>query len=418
MNKLRVLLIAPECPWPPDLGLKTHLFHVIRELADGTDLTVHGFYFSEPERDRWRTFARDQGFALGGLAPVHAGWRLRWEQLRCLAAGRPLAGARYAVAAAQRSVRRNVTEAARNGCPYDWVAFEVFHTLMQLPAGTGPRRILFPVDCYSLYYSRMHEHASTAKEWLRTLYLRATCARMERRLYQGMDLIATVAEADAAALRRQLPGVRVEVLSVPVTDRPERRAFAPGGRTPRVLVGGYFAMPTIAHDARLFLEAWARQPARPSAELIVWGRGAREAGLEALCRRAGAQLVEWVDDYDSFLADADVYVYPQRFACGVQTKIQQAMRAGLAVLAAPVVMEPLGVTHGVEGWSILGPEAAASDLASLLRNLADIDRLGGAAATLMQERFAPELIGRQLNSLLADAEFSGLVHDHDHLLPC
>ena len=132
-----------------------------------------------------------------------------------------------------------------------------------------------------------------------------------------------------------------------------------------------------------------------------------------------AELVEWVEEYDGFLAAADVYVYPQSFACGVQTKIQQAMRAGLAVLAAPVVMDPLGVRHGESGWTISGPRAAAGDLRELLRNPAQIDRLGAAAAALMRERFAPELVGRQLRDLLDAAPPAVLAPEgcsHDHLL--
>lgn len=421
MKPLRVLLVAPECPWPPDIGLKTHLFHMISELAAHTELSVYGFYFTDEERARWQQWAAHQGFTLAGQASVHQGVRLRWEQLRCLLRGRPLAEGRYAVRGARREVAASVEQAAAAGRPFDWVAYEVFHTLMGEPDGPpgSARRLLFPVDCYSLYYARMHAQASTLAEWLRTRYLAWTCARMERRLYSSLHLLATVAEADAAALRRQVPGVRVEVVPVPTADRRERLPLGPTGRRPRVLIGGYFAMPTIAHDTRLFLRAWLRQPSRPPADLVVWGRGARAAGLEADCRAAGVQLVEWVEDYDAFLASGDIYVYPQRFACGVQTKIQQAMRAGLAVLASAIVLEPLRVRDRQEGWAVAEPAAAARLLAELLLRPEEIDRLGAAAAARMRDCFAPARVGHQLLGLLGrPARQPERETEHDHLLSC
>jgi glycosyltransferase involved in cell wall biosynthesis len=402
----KVLLIAPECPWPADIGLKTHLWHVIQAWTGAVELTVFGFYHTGEERRRWASFAARQGFRLGGLAPVQQGRAWRWGQARCLGTGRPLVEARYASRQARQEVQALVSSAEAAGSPFAWVAFEVFHTLMPLQFGAPTRQLLFPVDSYTLYYARMHQQASSLGEWLRTGYLRWVCERMERRRYGGMDRIVTVAAPDASALRRLLPDAPVEVVPVPAAAVAERVASGPKQR-PRVLVAGYFGIPTIARDTELFLQAWRELPARPEAELIVWGRGSNRAQMEAACQAAGARLVEWVDNYEEFLASGDLYVYPQRFACGVQTKVQQAMRAGLAVMAVPEVLAPLGARHGSEGWQIQHPRQAAAELAALLPQGPRWERLGTGAAALMEREFSPERIHAQLRALVGAAPDGG-----------
>lgn len=398
MKRLRILLIAPECPWPADLGLKTHLLHVMQAWAPVCDLAVFGFYFTEAEAERWRRLAAREGFSLAGLAPVLAGGRLAAARVACLMRMRPFALARYRDRVANREAQAIVDRAAAEGRPFDWVAYEVFHTMMPLRLPPQTRQLLFPVDCYSLYYERMHEHASTLPEWLRTLFLRLVCRRMERR-YRGLDSLVTVAAADAHALRRLVPGGQVEVVPVPA-EVTQARAAGERRETPRVLVAGYFGIPTIARDTRLFLEAWSSQSGRPAAELVVWGRGARRAGLGPAAAAAGARIVEWVDDYGGFLASGDIYVYPQRFACGVQTKVQQAMRAGLAVIAVPEVLDALDVTDGRQGLTVGHPREAARELAALLADPDRRERLGAAGAAWMESRFSAEIVRAQLQAVV------------------
>jgi glycosyltransferase involved in cell wall biosynthesis len=383
--------------------LKNHLIQVIEAWAPACELTVFGFYFTAAESRRWQEFAGRAGFEIGGLAPVREGLALRLAQAAALAGLRPLAEARYRDAGVLDAVQRLVTAAEDRGQPFDWVAHEVFHTLLPLAFRARTQRLLFPVDSYSLYYSRMERLASGPVEWLRSRYLSEACWRLERS-YRNLDRIVTVAEPDAAEFRRLLPGQRIDV--VPVAVEARRRRQGGGLARPRILVTGYLGIPTIARDTRLFLETWAAQEP-PPAELIVWGRGGQRAGLDRLAREAGAEMVEWVDDYDEFLASGDVYVYPQRFACGVQTKVQQAMVAGLPVIAGPDVLGPLGARHAVEAWSVDGPENAARDLAKLLRDRPRLERIGAAAASLMDRQFSPRLIHAKLREVIGIAEPAG-----------
>jgi len=400
MKAPKILYIAHECPWPADIGLKNHLLHMIRQFQRIGELHVFGYYLRPGDRARWESFAVSEGFTLVGLEPMLDGARLRRRQAACLLRGRPLVEARYDTAPAGRAVAGALAAAGQSGQPFDWVAYELFPTMLRLPEGS-PRQLLFPVDSYSLYYSRMREQASGLGEWVRASYLAWACGRAERKRYGAADVMATVAPADAQALARQVPGARIEVVPVPAEGRLARLPFRGRARRPRVLVCGYYGMPTIARDTGLFLDAWRKPGAAFEHELVVWGRGAAAAGLARRVHALGGQILEWAPDYDATLAAGDIYVYPQRFACGVQTKVQQAMTAGLAVVAGPAVLGALGARGGEEAYAADDPAAAAAALAELLaQGPGEIDRIGAAGARLMREKFSENSIEDRLRRIL------------------
>lgn len=167
-------------------------------------------------------------------------------------------------------------------------------------------------------------------------------------------------------------------------------------RPARVLVCGAFWMPAVEADTLRFLRGWKAT----AAELIVWGRGASEA-LRAATTAAGGRYVEWVDDYGAFLASGDIYVYPQRAAAGLQTKVQHAMGAGLAVVAVSEILEALGVDSDLAAVAVepAGMVAATLDLAA---DRVRREAIGAAAREHVARHFAPEVVRAKLQQLMAE----------------
>jgi glycosyltransferase involved in cell wall biosynthesis len=210
--------------------------------------------------------------------------------------------------------------------------------------------------------------------------------------------VAPVSEVDAAALRALGLGERVRVVPVAARLAVERRNGR-GEGWPRVVVAGNFTIPSIAADARRFLAAWR---GRDGVELVVWGRGA------SALRQEGAWAVEWVEDYAGFLASADVYVYPQRYAAGLQTKVQDAMRAGCAVVAASGTLLPLGVVDGREARCGASPEEMVAMAGELAREPERTRAMGRAARALMERRFGAEVVAAQLREALGVSEMAAV----------
>jgi glycosyltransferase involved in cell wall biosynthesis len=193
-------------------------------------------------------------------------------------------------------------------------------------------------------------------------------------------------------LRRLAPGANIHVLPVAAAARVRQPRH-----TVRVLVCGAFWMPAVAADAISFLTHW--QPA--NVELVVWGRDAPEV-LRTAAAAAGGAYVDWVEDYDEFLASGDIYVYPQRAAAGLQTKVQQAMAAGLAVVAAPEILEALEVDSDLPAVAAASAAAMAEATADLIRHPRRREATGAAAREHIARHFAPALVRGTLNQILEE----------------
>jgi glycosyltransferase involved in cell wall biosynthesis len=272
------------------------------------------------------------------------------------------------------------------------VIYDYYPTLATQLLTPGVPSLLLPVDCYSLYYGRL---AQAAPRWfgrVKAAWLSRRFARWEARTYPRLTTVAPVGQVDAAELRRLAPAANIQVLPVAVSAR-ERRP----SHTLRVLVCGAFWMPAVAADAMTFLAHWRAAPV----ELVVWGRGA-PAALRAAAESAGGTYVDWVEDYDEFLASGDVYVYPQRAAAGLQTKVQQAMAAGLAVVAAPEILEALEVNSDLAAIAVTGAAAMAAATRDFIRDAGRREATGNAAREHIARHFAPELVRTTLNRILEE----------------
>jgi len=379
---MRVLVVAPHCPEPADVGLKTHLAFVLRALAAEHAVDVVGFSASDDEDRHWRRIAAEWGFRLRAVVRLRRGRELAGERLRALGRGEPVGVAHYRGPEAERAVAEALAAKPER------VIYYLYPTI-QLGAMEVPS-LLLPVDCYSLYYGRL---AQTDPRWwgrLKAGWLARRFARWEARTYARFAAVAPVGEVDAAALRGLAPQANIQVLPVAA---PAMRARRPQARV-RVLVGGAFWMPAVEADTLRFLAGWQPGPA----EVVVWGRGATEA-LRQATTRAGGQYVAWVDDYEAFLATGDIYVYPQRAAAGLQTKVQQAMGAGLAVVAVPEILDALGVDSD---WAAVAVKPAG--MAAAVRDLiADRERreaTGAAAREHVRRHFSPAVVRDQLRRLV------------------
>lgn len=393
--------MAPECPWPADNGLRNHGLGMIRSLGRISELSVIGYSSGAGETARWAALAEREKFALLSAPRKATGLRLRWNQVRGLTRLRPLTCSAFQVEAGRRAIALAVSQARLAGRPFDLIAFEMFWTCLNAPGGLPARTLLFPVDGYGLYWRRMRRVCPGWMSAARCSYLSAAFDRMESRDYPAMNLVATVAPADAESIARSYRG-QIGVIPVPLARGipPESRARVRlGGADPiSILVAGFFENEAIATDTKRFLHSWTP---RRDAELIVWGRGALKAGLGEAAQRAGARLVEWVDDPQTLLDRATVYVYPQRFACGVQTKVQEAMAAALCVVAGRDTLEPLGARDGVHALQADTPETAASNLQSRLESDPRLlETMGAAARDLARAEFTVDAVSRKLSSLL------------------
>ena len=248
-----------------------------------------------------------------------------------------------------------------------------------LPAGP---RLLELIDAETLQTRRLIDPRRP-----RTRVRHALARRVERLATRPFGMVTTIAEADAAVIRKLAPHATVAVVPngvdadwfrpLPIDEEPNlvvfhgAMSFAPNESAAAWMVDQ--VMPILRH-------------AVPGVRLALAGRdpSARVAGL---ADGSSVIVTGEVPDIRAWLARASVVVCPMRSGSGMKNKVLE----GLA-MARPMVSTSLGV----EGLEVVagrhlevedGPQAFAARVAELL---ADADRrreLGASGRAAVQERY-------------------------------
>lgn len=256
-------------------------------------------------------------------------------------------------------------------------------------------RLLF--DTVDLHYLR--EQRAAAVEGNDALARQAEETRLaELDLVQRCDVTLVVSPVEQALLAREAPGQRVEVLSNVHEVAGRRAGF--DARKDIWFVGGFQHQPNV--DAVLWFarEIWPRV----RAELgdvhfhIVGSKMPEEvAGLAG----NGIQVHGFVADIHPFLDGCRLSVAPLRYGAGVKGKVNQSMAYGQPVVATPIAVEGMEISHGVDA---LVAESAADFAAAIVRLYRDPAlwlALSDAGLSNIQSHFSFDAARRALARVLA-----------------
>jgi sugar transferase (PEP-CTERM/EpsH1 system associated) len=372
---VRILMLSPFAPYPPEDGGRQRIFEIARRLALRHDvrlLTLAG------EHDAAHVAAlRACGISVTGIPHrVSAAVRLA----RAVRDGSSVYAARYRSPGLARSVRYELATGRWDvvQCEFAYMAqyrpgsqehglawvldqHNVEHRLNAALMATaqGPRG-----RAYRLYARR--EHAKRRQEEI------AACGRV--------DAVLAVSEHDAEVLRGLAPCSRVEVVPNGV-DLERVRPAALAERAPgAVFVGKMDYRPNVdgvRWFCRLVLPR-VRERLRGFSFTIV---GADPVpSVRALERLDGVTVTGRVADPLPYLRKSTAAVVPLRAGSGTRLKILEALAAGCPVVSTTIGAEGLAVRDGTHLLLADDPEAFAGGVLSLAlseplrRSLADAGR--------------------------------------------
>ena len=223
-------------------------------------------------------------------------------------------------------------------------------------------RLVF--DTVDLHYLREQRAAELADDAALRRQAAQTRAQ-EHKLMRECDVTLVVSPVEQELLARELPQVRVEILSNVHEVHGCRRPFA--ARTDLVFVGSFQHPPNV--DAVLWFARDVLPVVRaqlPDVRLHVIGQPV-PAEIAAL---AGEGLVAhgFVADLEPFMDGCRVSVAPLRYGAGVKGKVNMAMSYGLPVVATPMAVEGM---HLVQGDEVLVAADAGAFAAAVLRLYGD-----------------------------------------------
>ncbi len=400
---LRVLMLTPGLPYPPEQGRSVRNYNLLRYLATRHRISL--LSFAEP-----------------GTRPEHI------EHLRCLCERvETLPTPRRSGAdrlrtlfsstwpdMAWRLASQEYAEALKR-----WLAAERFDVLQvegielarYLLAGDalGPHRPLIVFDNHNAEYLLQKRafltDLRTSSRWPASLYSLVQWLRLrsfERRVCRAADRVVAVSEADARALRALDPTIRPAVVPNGVDlehCRPGLPARTDLARPYLIFVGKMDFRPNV--DAvlwfaeRVLPHLWSR---RPDVRFCIVGQSPSRR-LDVLRREPRITITGRVEDPRPYIAGADLYVVPLRVGGGTRLKVLEAMAMGQAIVSTGLGVEGLGVT---DGQHLLLADDPRTFAARILELLDDPDRrrtLGAAARAFVEERYGWESIGPLLEGV-------------------
>jgi glycosyltransferase involved in cell wall biosynthesis len=400
----RILYILPYPMYPPQWGPQNHTFQLLKYITQKCECHVVGFQALPEDKARWQEMASIlPNTKIVRITTPRQGLNRHAARVRCFVSGLPVSLAAYDRDELHHWLSRHLETTS-----YDLVHFDTFNvSVYQRDCATLPT-VLVPHDAYSLEAQRGLAASRRMASRLSYHWKRRAYSNYERRMYPRFTKVCPVSEVDTVWLRSINSDIDAETLEIAVgSEFLDAQAAPPAHErsTPHIICCGFLANEAVAAGMIEFLEEVYPEIRKnlPDAKITVWGRNPTAPLRRVLSGLRGINYVEYVEDYRAFLATASLYILPQRSGAGIQTKVQQAMALGIPVVMRPHVLEALKALNGVHAIACDSNTAMAQAAVRLVRDESLRESIGGAAADYIRNRFAPEIIGRKLESIYTRA---------------
>lgn len=379
-GRLKVLAVAPYCPYPPTHGGAVRMWELLTRLAARHEVHLAAMIEREAEFAHRavleKHFPRVHLHLRGRPDPAPAWW--------------PVSVAEFRSRAFERAVDRLAGEE-----DYDLIQAEYPILAHALPYGGRAKTILTEIDVYHVAYRRVMARAaglsrklSDAYEWLRMYRYEATY--MDR-----ADLLLVMSETDAAACAAVSA---TPVAVIPNGVDPRRLTFAaPSAEAREVLFVGNFRHPPNLSGVLWFArEIWplVRRADRRARLTIAGGHPPEE--VRRLTHDPTIAVTGLVPDLLPVWRRAAVFVAPILQGSGTRLKILEAMAAGVPVVSTTLGLEGIAAQPGVEALTADCPADFAAACLSCLADANQRTALAGAARTLVEARYNWERIADSL----------------------
>lgn len=370
MAPMRILMLTPRLPFPPDRGDKVRPWVILQALARRHQVWLASLGDEPPRPEDLQHLRRL--CADVAVFPQWHGPRL-WRGGVSLLGGRSVTegwfGDPRMVALLDRWRREIQFDAL-------WTYSSGLARLGdQVPCG---RRILDLCDVESAKWQRYARNSHTP---LRLLY-RVEAARveaLERVVARSCDLCLMVNERERRKLIARVGPIEAEVLRTPVAIEEFSELAPPAATLPTApvvgMLGSMFFPPNVQGVLWFGRHVWPRVRAvLPDAQWrVVGGRPVRR--VRALGRLPGVEVVGYVQDIRAALAEMRVFVNPVIGDLGVQTKLIVAMAAGRPAVVTPDAAAGIDYSDPPPFLIAGAPQAFADAVVRLLRDDTQARRL-------------------------------------------
>ena len=385
---MRVLLLLPQLPYPPQKGGAIRAWHFLRWLAQKHEVSL-------------LTFAGPDGVPpevaqlCAQVRTVPPPIRTTKDRLRdLLTSPLPDLALRLRSPAYEKALadwlgreRFDVLQAESLEMSLAWL-----RTRALLPLGRRPWAVLDELNAeYQLQWRAFRTDLAAPRRWPLAGYSLVQTARLrtyEASVCRVFERVVVVSNEDAAALRALQPNLAPVVLSNGV----DCEYFALDARTANrppwiVFTGTMDFRPNVdaaVWFARSILPLVRR--AVPDAVFVIVGANPSPV-VQRLAGTAGVLVTGRVPDVRPYLATGAVYAVPMRIGGGVRLKVLEAMAAGLPVVSTGLGCSGTDAEPGRHYLRADAPDRFAELVIEVLKGRRDCRPMVAEARRLMEERY-------------------------------
>ena len=381
-GRLKVLAVAPYCPYPPTHGGAVRMWELLTRLAKKHEVHLAAMVEREQELEAEATLRQH-------FPRVHLHLRGRPD---AAPAWWPASVAEFKADDFERAIDRLCGEE-----DYDLVQVEYPILAHALPRFGRAKRVIAEIDVYHISYRRAAAVAATWRDKLLATYEWLRMFRYEAEHADQADLLLAMSEPDAQACR--------ELTATPVRVAPNgvdtaRIRFSPRVERPReVLFVGHFRHPPNVESVTWFAaNVWPRvRDANWRARLLIAGAQPPPV-VEALGHDPTITVTGFVPDLTPLYQQAACFVVPVRRGSGTRLKILEAMAAGVPVLSTKIGAEGIKANDGEHLLLADEPEEMAHACLRLLAEAELRDRLAANARALVEREYDWGIIADRLDA--------------------
>lgn len=393
-RSLRILIVTPTVPYPPNWGFGIRVYQFVRQLSRSHKVSLV-CYAQPDEEDKVAALEQICHSVHTVPAPLHNKIDKRTTQLRSLLSKRSFqTGSLYTKAMQQRLT--GLLEAE----PFDIVQIESSQ-LGCYNFGAGP---LFVVDEHNLEYELLHRMYQTEHSPLRKFYNWCEYRKFrseEQACWARADACILTSDREKCILNAQVPSKPSHVAPNGVDIdffRPTATAIDPNSLVFTGLISYRPNTDAVLFFVKEVLPLIVKE--RPQTVFSIVGMGAPDE----VTRLAGPNVVVTgkVDDVRPYIERAAVFVVPLRMGSGTRLKVLEGLAMGKPMVSTNLGCEGIGVQNGEHLLTEDDPAAFAKATLHLMNNRELAVRLGIAGRTLVEDHYSWASIVQRMEGFHAE----------------
>jgi len=397
---MKILWVKAGGLVPLDSGGKIRSFHIASELArmhEVTFFTFCGKDISDDQRTLSSTFHKVVVHPL--KVPAARGIGEALDYMASFFAALPHSISKYCRPEVASHLRDIVAAGA-----YDYILCDFLTPAAAIPFECGVPVVIFTHNVEATIWKR---HMDVAKNRLWRFVFKREYEKMRAaELYylNRSTHVLTVSDTDTEVFARDIDRAKITTIPTGVDIRYFQPYFQPmSGEEPNSLVftGSMDWMPNV-DGIVYFVEQILPLIRKQLPQVTLWVVGRKpDRTIRAMAERdSSIQVTGRVEDIRPYIAKGAVYIVPLRVGSGTRLKIFEAMAMGKAVVSTTIGAEGLPVTNGVDVVLADEPDRFAKEVCRLLESATERKRIGGAARTLVEEKYSWEVVAKQVESVL------------------